>query len=71
MAFLGIAIMGVAFICIMLGIFFFGLVLIIAGTIMQKKNFHRKLATAMKIFGYFIVVPIIFVIALFIGARFM
>lgn len=70
-AFFGIALLGTAFILCILAVFFTGLILIIAGAVMQRKNLHRKLATVLKIIGYFLVIPIVFIILLFAAGRFM
>lgn len=63
-----------AFLGILLFVLFFGIIPIVAGTRLLKKNQHKKLAVALRIFGYIVLIPtamlilwwgIIYIIALF------
>lgn len=69
MAFFGIALLGAAAIFCIVAVVLIGLTLIIVGAVMQRKNFHRKLALALKIIGYFLVVPMVFIILLIAVSR--
>lgn len=70
MAFFGMALLGAAYIFIILAVFLAGIVLIIVGKVMQKRNIYRKTAVILKkigcfiIIGYFIVIPVIFIVML-------
>lgn len=71
MAFFGIALLGAAFIFGIMAVFLTGLILIIVGAVMQRKDFHRNLAAVLKIIGYFLVIPILFIILLIAASKFM
>lgn len=70
MAFFGMALLGAVYIFIIPAVFLAGIVLIIVGKVMQKRNIHRKTAVVLKkigcfiIIGYFIVIPVIFIVML-------
>lgn len=59
---MGFVSMVFAFFAVILTALFWGALFIIIGTVLLKKNKHKKLAVALRILGFVIIVPIIILI---------
>jgi hypothetical protein len=70
MAFMGIMVTFVFILGFLVGTFLFGVGLIIAGALLVRKTLHKTLGLVLKIVGYFLTVPIIFVILLLAVSKF-
>lgn len=57
MAFIGLLVVIAGMAALLLGVLFFGIALMIVGTILHKKTKYKKLGVTLRIFGYIVFIP--------------